>query len=329
MNPRPSGYEPDELPDCSTPRRWIAYSKPFCCISHPGSTHDGRHVRRQHLRGFDRVACPGQRSEDLLDLTLEGRRALVGGGSQGIGRGCAEALAARGASVTLLSRNAEALDTACRGLPRPTGQDHRFIAVDFGVWKDVRDAAGSDVAQNGPVAVVVNNTGGPAAGPAREAEVESFASAFEQHVLSFQALARVVVPGMIEMGYGRIINIISSSVIIPVRDLGVSNTIRGAVANWGRTLAAELGPHGITVNNALPGYIDTDRLRSLMRRRAELAGVTEQAVAETMTGSVPAGRLGTPADMGAVVAFLASPEAAYVNGVNLAVDGGRMVSLNA
>lgn len=263
-----------------------------------------------------------------MDLPLEGRRALVGGASQGIGRGCAEALAARGASVTLMSRNPDALERACRGLPRPSEQDHDFLVIDFSRWQDVRDAAAGDVEQNGPVSIVVNNSGGPGAGKVSDADVESFASAFEQHVLSYQALAQTVTPGMIEMGYGRIINIISTSVVSPVRNLGVSNTIRAAVANWGRTLAAELAPYGITVNNVLPGYIDTDRLRSLMIRRAELAGVSEDEMSEIMRASVPAGRLGTPADMGAVVAFLASPDASYVNGVDLPVDGGRLVSLN-
>ena len=263
-----------------------------------------------------------------VTLTLEGHRALVGGASKGIGRGCAEALAARGTTVTLMARHADTLETVRDGLPRPAGQDHTFIGVDFANWEDVRDAAAADIEANGPVAILVNNTGGPEAGPIREADPESFAAAFQQHTLTNQALVQVVQPGMIDMEYGRIINIISTSVVTPIRGLGVSNTIRGAVANWGRTLAGELGPLGITVNNVLPGYIDTERLQESMTRRAGLAGTAPDEIADVVVASIPARRLGTPADVGAVVAFLASPAAGYVNGVNLPVDGGRLVNLN-
>ena len=264
-----------------------------------------------------------------MTVALDGMRALVGGGSQGIGRGSAEALASAGASVTLLSRDSVALKTVRDELPRPAEQGHGFLAVDFGVWEDVRDAVVADVAANGPVAILVNNTGGPGAGSIREADPEAFAAAFEQHILSYQASVQAVQPGMADGGYGRIINIISTSVVTPIRGLGVSNTIRGAVANWARTLAAEVGGDGITVNNILPGYIDTARLQSSMSRRAELTGSTPGEIAAVVRASVPAGRLGTPEDIGAVVAFLASPAAGYVNGVNLPVDGGRLVNLNA
>ncbi len=264
-----------------------------------------------------------------MTLMLDGHRAMVGGASHGIGRGCAEALAAKGAKVTLLARDAAALEAARDALPTPSGQDHDFVAVDFSDWRNVRDAAAPSIETNGPVTVLVNNTGGPAAGPIRDAEPESFAAAFEQHILTNQALVEVVQPGMIDMGHGRIVNIISTSVVTPIRHLGVSNTIRAAVANWGRTLAGELGPYGITVNNVLPGYIDTERLRTSNQRRAALSGQSVEDLAAQQEASVPIGRLGTPADIGAVVAFLASPEAAYVNGVNLPVDGGRLVVLNA
>ena len=264
-----------------------------------------------------------------MTLSLEGRRALVGGGSQGIGKGSAEELARHGASVTLLARSSATLESARDSLPTPVGQNHGLIAIDFASWEDVRVAAAADVEANGPVAILVNNTGGPSAGPMHEADPDSFAAAFEQHVLVNQALTKVVTPAMADEGYGRIINIISTSVMMPIRGLGVSNTIRAAVANWARTLAAELGGSGITVNNILPGYIDTDRLRATNRRRADLAGVTVEELAASQVASIPVRRLGTPADVGAAVVFLASPEAGYINGVDLPVDGGRMVSLNA
>lgn len=263
-----------------------------------------------------------------MALPLDKMRALVGGGSQGIGRGSAEALASAGASVTLLSRDPVALETARDELPQPAEQGHGYVAVDFGAWEEVRDAVAADVAANGPVAILVNNTGGPGAGSIREADPEALAAAFEQHILSYQASVHAVQPGMADNGYGRIINIISTSVVTPIRGLGVSNTIRGAVANWGRTLAAEVGGEGITVNNILPGYIDTSRLQTSMSRRAELAGTTTEEIEDIIRASVPVGRLGSPEDIGAVVAFLASPAAGYINGVNLPVDGGRLVNLN-
>ncbi len=265
----------------------------------------------------------------MTDLPLTGRRALVGGASQGIGRGCAIALAAAGAAVTGLSRDAEALGEVVAGLPAPSGQEHGSIAVDFTDWEEVRAAAAAAVETGGPVTILVNNTGGPGAGPLHEADPHALAAGFAQHVLAYQGLVDAVKSGMVDAGYGRIVNIISTSVVTPIRNLGVSNVVRGAVANWGRTLAAELGPYGVTVNNILPGYIDTDRLRTSNQRRAELTGTTPEELAAAQVASIPVGRLGTPADVGAVVAFLASPAAGYVNGVNLPVDGGRLVALNA
>lgn len=264
----------------------------------------------------------------LTTLPLEGRRAAVGGASQGIGRGCAASLAAAGATVTVMARNDAALQEVREALPRPADQDHRAISVDFARGKNARDVLLAAVAADGPMTVLINNTGGPSPGPMEVAEPAALAAAFEQHVLAYQGSVQAVLPGMIDAGYGRIINIISTSVVTPIRNLGVSNTIRAAVANWGRTLAAELGHHGVTVNNVLPGFIDTARLEASMTRRAELTGTPLDEMRKTITESVPVGRLGTPADIGAVVAFLASPAAAYVNGVNLPVDGGRLVALN-
>lgn len=263
-----------------------------------------------------------------MELSLAGRTALVGGASQGIGKGCAEALASAGAAVVLMARSPEALDAVRASLPTPSGQTHRSRAVDFRDWRVVGNAVRAEVEQHGPITIVLNNTGGPGVGSAREASPAAFVDGVALHVGSFQATLAEVQHGMVEARYGRVINIISTSVVSPIRNLGVSNTVRGAVANWGRTLATELGPHGITVNNVLPGYIDTERLATSTIRRAELAGTTPQAMAEAITASVPVGRLGTPADIGAVVAFLASPAAAYVNGINLPVDGGRLVALN-
>ncbi|MFQ5968275.1 MAG: SDR family oxidoreductase, partial [Acidimicrobiia bacterium] len=196
--------------------------------------------------------------------------------------------------------------------------------VDFSDWRSLREKVAKEIEARGPIVVLVNNTGGPPPGPAYEAEPESFAAGFELHLLANQGLVQTLLPGMMEEGYARIVNIISSSVITPIPNLGVSNTVRGAVAQWGKTLAAELAPHGITVNNILPGSIETERLRAFMSSLAEATNRTPAEVEERTLAAIPAGRLGQPSEIGEVVAFLASPAASYVTGVNLPVDGGRL-----
>lgn len=258
-------------------------------------------------------------------LALEGRHALVGGATQGIGRACAEALAAAGASVTLAGRNPDGLKAALGGLATPAGgaQQHRSVQVDFSDWRAVQKAADAHVAAHGPVHIVVHNTGGPPAGFAIDASPEDFARAFEMHLLTGQALVQACAPGMRAASYGRIINITSTSVLVPIRGLGVSNTIRAAVANWARTLAGELGRFGITVNTVLPGFTRTARLEALFKGKASRAGTSVEEVERDAIAQIPAGRLGEAQEIAAAVAFLASPAASYVNGVNLPVDGGR------
>jgi len=259
-------------------------------------------------------------------FTLEGRRALICGSTQGIGRACAEEIALAGAEVILMARNEEALGQVRDALPATHGQEHDFIVADFGDWQAVRDAARGYLDSTSPVQILVNNTGGPPAGTILDAAPESYAEAFSQHLLCNQALVQAATPGMRQANYGRIINIISTSVIIPIKGLGVSNTIRGAVAQWARTLAAELAPHGITVNSILPGFIATARLDSLIQTKAKKAGVSVGEMQKQMEATVPSGRFGDPAEIGRVAAFLASPAASYINGVNLLVDGGRLAA---
>ncbi|MBX3373003.1 MAG: SDR family oxidoreductase [Phycisphaeraceae bacterium] len=257
---------------------------------------------------------------------LINRRAVVCGATQGIGRACAEALARAGAEVCLLARHAEGLESVHAGLDRSHGQTHRFRVADFTRLAEVQAAAEAEATGHGPISVLVHNTGGPPGGPAFEAGADEYEKAFSLHLLSGQVLVQALVPGMAEQRYGRIINIISTSVVLPIRGLGVSNTIRGAVANWARTLAAELGAMGITVNNVLPGYTDTARLRTLIQGRATRAGLGAEEIAEEMKRSIPARRFASADEIANVVAFLASPAASYVNGVNLPVDGGRLAS---
>lgn len=257
-------------------------------------------------------------------FSLKGKHALVCGATQGIGRACAVELAKLGATVSVMARHQEALEQVSRELATAHGQTHRFVVADFSNWENVAEAAQQHVSAHGPVHILVNNTGGPPAGALIESSQNDLASAFAQHVLCNQALAQATAPGMRDAQYGRIVNIISTSVVTPIKGLGVSNTIRGAVANWARTLAHELAPFGITVNNVLPGYTATNRLSALLQGRANRAGSTLSEVEQQIKATIPMGRFADPSELGAVVAFLASPAASYISGVNLPVDGARL-----
>ncbi len=261
---------------------------------------------------------------DAMTDTLQGKNALVCGSTQGIGRACAMELARLGAEVTLMARNEAGLKKVRQELPSDHGQSHGSIVADFCDWEVVRDKATRHVEANGPIHILLNNTGGPPAGAVFEAPPDQLIAAFTQHLLCNHVLVQTLAPGMRDAGYGRIVNIISTSVIQTIKGLGVSNVIRGAVANWARTLAGELGPFGITVNNILPGYTRTARLDSLIQGRANRAGSTVQEIEGQMIANVPLGRFAAPQEIAAVAGFLASPSAAYINGVNLPVDGGRL-----
>ena len=254
---------------------------------------------------------------------LDDYRALVCGSTRGIGRACAHALGRLGAAVTLVARDEAALRGVRSELSTPAGQTHRYVCADFGDPDSVRDKVAAHVEAHGPVHILVNNTGGPPPGPILDAGPEAFRNAFSNHLICNQLLTQVVVPGMKEAGWGRIINIISISVKQPIPDLGVSNTARWAVASWAKTLAGELAPFGITVNNVLPGYTDTERLRSLLDLKAQNSGVTVVEIEEAIKADIPARRFASPDEIAAAVGFLASPAAGYINGINLPVDGGR------
>jgi 3-oxoacyl-[acyl-carrier protein] reductase len=258
-----------------------------------------------------------------MNLDLTGRRALVCGSSQGIGLAAAVELAQLGATVTLFARNAERLETARNSLPTPSGQKHETLVADFGDLDQLSRAVSEAISSGGSFQILVNNTGGPPPGPALDADVGQFLDAFRQHLLVNQTLVQLLCPGMKESQYGRIINVISTSVKQPIVGLGVSNTVRGAVANWSKTLATELAPFGITVNNVLPGATKTARLDSIVSDSAVKRGSTNEDVANVMMRSIPAARFGEPEEIGAAIAFLASPAAGYITGINLPVDGGR------
>lgn len=261
-----------------------------------------------------------------MDLDLRGRHALVCGASEGIGRAAAHELALLGADVTVLARRPEVLQQVASGLPSDAGQRHGFVAADVSAHGDLR-ARIEALAAGKPVHILVNNTGGPPGGPAHAAPASAYQEAFERHLLANQLLVQAVLPGMRTDAWGRIVNVVSTSVREPIPNLGVSNTIRGAVAAWAKTLSRELAAQGITVNNVLPGYTETGRIAQILRDRASASGQSEEDVAAGMRKTVPVGRFARPAEIAAAIAFLCTPAAAYINGVSLAVDGGRMQSI--
>jgi 3-oxoacyl-[acyl-carrier protein] reductase len=261
-----------------------------------------------------------------MDLDLAGKHALVCGGSEGIGRAAAHELALLGADVTVLARRPEALQETVAALPRSGAQQHGWIAADVS-QPDTLRAQVEALAAGKPVQILVNNSGGPPGGPVHSAEAAAFFDAFNRHLVANQTLVQALLPGMRAANWGRVVNVISTSVKEPIANLGVSNTVRGAVASWAKTLSRELAPFGITVNNVLPGYTETGRIAQIVADRARASGQSEDAILQGMRGNVPAGRFAQPSEIGGVIAFLCSPAAGYVNGVSLAVDGGRMQSI--
>lgn len=262
----------------------------------------------------------------MLNLSLVGKTALIGGSTQGIGYASAIELAELGATCILIARNEEKLKAAIAALPANNGQAHTYIVADYSNPSALQAAVTAALVGK-TVHILVNNTGGPAGGNITAAQPADFINTFQQHLICNHILAGIVTNGMKEAGYGRIINIISTSVKIPLKGLGVSNTIRGAVASWAKTLANELGQYGITVNNVLPGATATERLETILVNKTEKSGKQRMEVEEEMINEIPARRFGRPEEIAAMVAFLASPAAGYINGTSVPVDGGRTGSI--
>jgi len=257
-------------------------------------------------------------------MDLKGKTAWVGGATQGIGKAIAESMAAAGANIVLVARNPEVLASLCDVLPRPVGQAHHWVSADYTLTDSLKTQV-KEYLQNHPegVDILINNTGGPPGGVISQAETQAFLDAFQQHLICNQILTQTFLPGMITRKQGRIINIISTSVKQPLKGLGVSNTIRAAVAGWAKTLAGEVAIHGVTVNNILPGATATERLYSLIRAKAEKSGHSPESIEAEMLSEIPAGRFARAEDIAAAALFLAGSSAAYITGINLPVDGGR------
>ncbi len=262
-----------------------------------------------------------------MNLNLKDKTALVCGSTQGIGFASAYELATLGANIVLIARDNNKLEKVIKELPNDGDQKHSYLCADFNEPEQLKLLVNEYISKFGTIHILINNTGGPGGGPIISADAKEFINTFHMHLVSFHGLVQEVLEGMKKDKYGRIINIISTSVKQPLNGLGVSNTIRGAVANWGKTLANELGQFNITVNNVLPGATNTARLNSIIENKAQKLNISSEDVLEGMKKDVPLNRIAEPSEVANAVAFLASPAASYINGINLPVDGGRTKSL--
>ena len=262
-----------------------------------------------------------------MNLDLKNKTALVCGASQGLGFASATELALMGANIIAVSRDENKLQSAIKNLDTSKDQQHNFLAIDLSNPDEVKQTVQSFLSKGNIIHILINNAGGPPSAPMIDTDAAEIEKAFRTHLISSHILAQLVVPGMKEAGFGRIVNITSASVKQPINGLGISNLVRAAVANWAKTLANEISSFGITINNVLPGYTNTDRVDYLFSKQAKEQGVDKEDIFKRMAATIPAGRLGEPAEFGAAVAFLCSPAASYINGINLPVDGGRTGSL--
>ncbi len=258
-----------------------------------------------------------------MDLKIQNKNALVCGSTQGIGKATAISLAQEGVNVTLVARNEDKLKAVLKELPN-NNQKHKYIVADFTNPEDLKTKIeASEVNYH----ILINNTGGPAGGPVFNAQLSEFERAFTMHLKCNHILVQTLAPFMKKEGYGRVINVISTSVKQPLDGLGVSNTIRGAVANWSKTMANELGQFGVTVNNVLPGATATERLNEIINNKANKTGKPVEEVIQTMKNAAPAKRFAQPEEVANAIVFLASERASFINGINVPVDGGRTKSL--
>lgn len=264
-----------------------------------------------------------------MDIDLSGKNAFVFGASKGIGRAIAFSLASLGANVTLAARSADklaAISLELNKLKISANQDHDYLVIDGNNPLDIKRKL-HILLDTKTYHILINNTGGPPSGSILTADWEAFQQAFQMHLHCSHIAVQLMIDRMKNEGYGRIINIISTSVRMPIDGLGVSNTTRAAMASWAKTLASEVGAFGITVNNILPGFTATERLDSLMEVWAKQNGISKEEQMNQSKSTIPMKRFGTPEEIADVAAFLASPAASYITGTSIIVDGGRTKSL--
>ena len=262
-----------------------------------------------------------------MNLDLTGKTALVCGASQGLGFACATELALMGANIIAASRDENKLKTALQNFDTSKKQQHNYLVMDLSEPGNVKQTVSEFLAKGNVIHILINNAGGPPSAPMIDTDISEIEKAFRTHLISSHILVQLIFKGMKDSGFGRIVNIVSTSVKQPINGLGISNLVRAAVANWAKTLANEISNFGITVNNVLPGYTNTNRLDYLFTKQASDQHINKEDIYKQITVSIPAGRLGEPLELGAAVAFLCSPASAYINGINLPVDGGRTGSL--
>ena len=262
--------------------------------------------------------------ENNLTTSLKGLNALVCGSTSGIGKAAALELAELGANVTLFARNERKLNESLSLLQNDGNQTHKYLVGDFDDADQIKTTISEHISSGNSYHILVNNSGGPKGGPITQADTDEFVEGFKRHLICNHILFQALHTGMKVNAYGRVVNIISTSVKQPIPGLGVSNTIRGAVASWAKTLSFEVGNEGITVNNILPGFTNTERLSSLIEANSIAEKISIDEVANAMKTTVPSCRFGTPEETAKAIAFLASPAAGYINGVSLSVDGGRL-----
>ena len=262
--------------------------------------------------------------ENKLTTSLNGLNALICGATSGIGKAAAIEFANLGASITLFARNEDKLKDTLSTLTHNEYQSHQYLVGDFDKSDSIKETIENHVKDGNQYHILINNSGGPKGGPIAKANPEECVIGFNRHLICNHILFQALHSGMKNFNYGRVINIVSTSVKQPIPGLGVSNTIRGAVASWAKTLSFEVGADGITVNNILPGFTDTERLSSLINAKSNAENISVDVVSDTMKSSIPTGRFGKPEETAKAIAFLASPAAGYINGVSLAVDGGRL-----
>ncbi|MEM9000379.1 MAG: SDR family oxidoreductase [Bacteroidota bacterium] len=261
-----------------------------------------------------------------MQISLKARHALIGGSSRGIGKAIAQQLAKSGASVTLMARSIDKMQAIINELPTIGAQKHHYLSVDFNNLESYQTQI-ADFFTNHSVDILVNNTQGPEAGSTLEKNVEDYQKAFDLLFKSVVYTTQLALPYMQANQWGRIINVASISVKEPLNYLALSNTVRAAVVTWAKSLSIDVAQNGITVNNILTGYFDTERIAQLNAKKAEKMGINEAEVRKAMKNQVPVKRIGKPEEYGYLVAFLASEKASYINGTNIPIDGGLLKSL--